>query len=135
MLKNKQFDSLSNIKGVRDINPEVAASYTGGRGVINHPTWSPDVILYSERNGKGKSRRINAATDDGIPNIGEGFNDLTSSIRIKRGAWRFYSNSLYNDNDAPLEAYSEPGQDFTRGPGFYNLGANNNKITSLKRIA
>ena len=132
MLKNKQFHSLSNIKGVRDINPEVAASYTGGRGVINHPTWSPDVILYSERNGKGKSRRINAATDDGIPNIGEGFNDLTSSIRIKRGAWRFYGDTNYGN---PGRGNSVDDGDFTRGPGFYNLGANNNKITSLRRIA
>ena len=135
MLKNnKQFDSLSNIKGVRDLNPETAASYTGGRGVINHPTWRPDVILYSEKNGKGKSIRVNAATDDGIPNVGEGFNDLTSSVVIRRGAWKFYENSRYNEVETE-SGTSEEGQSFTRGPGFYNLGANNNKITGLKRIA
>ena len=133
MLKNnKQFHSLSNIKGIRDLNPEVAASYAGGIGVINHPTWSPDVILYSEKNGKGKSIRINAATDDGIPNVGEGFNDLTSSIRIKRGAWKFYSETKFN---VPTPGNSADGeQSFTRGPGYYNLGTNNNKISSLKRI-
>ena len=138
MLKNNnQSHSLFNVKGVRDIDPEMAASYTGGRGVINHPTWKPDVILYSEKNGKGKSIRINAATDDGIPNVGDGFNDLTSSVRIKRGAWKFYEDFGYNvgTGNQAGEKEASGGNSFIRGPGFYNLGINNNNITGLRRIA
>lgn len=134
---NKQSQSLSNVKGVRDLDPETAANYSGGRGVINHPRWIPDVILYSEKNGKGKSIRINAATDDGIPNVGDGFNDLTSSVWIKRGAWKFYDDTNYNGENSPRQSSNSLAkrQSFTRGPGFYNLGANNNRLSSLKRIA
>ena len=132
---NKQSQSLSNVKGVRDLDPETAANYSGGRGVINHPRWIPDVILYSEKNGKGKSIRINAATDDGIPNVGDGFNDLTSSVWIKRGAWKFYEDSEYNEGPDQRGDNFGTEQSFTREPGFYNLGANNNLISSLKRIA
>ena len=143
MLKNNdRSHSLFNIEGVRDINPEMAANYSGGislEGARRAPGGGlvggvdPDVILYSEKNRKGKSFRVNAATDDGIPNVGEGFNDLASSVVIKRGAWRFYENSRYNEVNTE-SGTSSSGQQFTRGPGSYNLGANNNKITGLKRI-
>ena len=145
MLKNNnQSHSLFNIEGVRDINPEMAANYSGGISLENARRVGgggllggvdPDVILYSEKSGKGKSFRVNAATDYGIFNVGEGFNDLASSVRIKRGAWEFYENSEYNEGPSQRGPLSTEERSFTRGPGFYNLGINNNSISSLKRIA
>ena len=83
MFKNHdRSHSLSDIKGVQDITPETAANCSGGRGFRFGP--NPDVILYKNPNGKGASLNINAATGDGIPNVGDDFNDRVSSIRVKR---------------------------------------------------
>ena len=122
MLKsNNQSQSLYNIEGVRDIDQETAANCSGGRGFRFGS--NPDVILYTDPNARGASLNLNAATGDGIPNIGDDFNDRTSSIIVRRGKWRFYEDSNY-------------GKDKTRtlGPGKYNLGANDDKITSAFRV-
>ena len=123
MLKsNNQSQSLYNIKGVRDIDPETAANYSGGKGYLYGD--NPDVILYTKANGQGASLNVNAASFDGVPNIGEDFNDRISSIKIIRGEWRFFEDSNYGD-----------GRTGTLDRGFYNLGFTiNDDITSAFRV-
>ena len=122
MLKSNNLShSLSNIEGVRDLNPETAANYSGGRGFRFGP--NPDVILYTNPNAKGASLNINAATGDGIPNVGDDFNDRVSSIVVKKGSWRFFEDSNYGGQNTR-----------TLGPGYYNLGANDDLITSAFRV-
>lgn len=119
---NNQSQSLSNIEGVRDIDPETSASYSGGRGFRFGS--DPDVILYTKANGQGASLNINAASFDGLPNIGEDFNDKVSSIRIRRGEWRFFKDANYEGLRTP-----------TLGAGkLYNIGKNNDEITSAFRV-
>ena len=43
---NNKSHSLSNIKSVRDIDPETAANYSGGKGTLFGD--DPDVILYTK---------------------------------------------------------------------------------------
>lgn len=94
----------------------------------------PDVILHKDPDGTGLTMGVNAATDDGVPNIGfsdgQGggfettFNDTVSSITILRGAWQFFDDSNYRgDTTGRLD------------PGSYNLGHMNDKITSAFRVA
>ncbi|MEA5625889.1 hypothetical protein [Nostoc sp. UHCC 0251] len=119
------------MSAVKEINDEVAATCSGGVGFLYGP--DPDVILYKDPNQSGQSIGLNAATGDGIPNIGfadgQGggfettFNDQTSSIRIIRGEWQFFDNAGYSgDTTGRL------------GPGNYFLGASDDKITSAFRI-
>ncbi|MDF5732473.1 MAG: beta/gamma crystallin-related protein [Rhizonema sp. PD38] len=121
-----------NLSVVKELNDEVAATCSGGVGFLYGS--NPDVILYKDSNLQGQSIGVNAATNDGIPNIGfsDGngggfsttFNDQTSSIKIIRGSWQFFDDSNYRgDTTGRL------------GPGTYNLGVNNDKITSLIRLA
>ena len=113
-----QTQNLFALDTVQDLDDETAATCTGGA----------DVILYKDLNGKGDSLHITGKIGQGISNVGPNFNDQTSSITIKQGVWEFYQDSYYNN----LE--DQYGADIKRGPGNYNLGANNDKITSLKRV-
>jgi len=123
---NNQTQDLFALDTVQDLDNETAATCSGGDGFLNGP--DPDVILYKDPNLQGESLGVNAATGDGIPNIGNAFNDQTSSILIKRGVWRFYQDVSYNQGNPPANFV-------VLGPGNYNLGANNDNITSLERIA
>ena len=138
---NNQSNRLDKINFVQDITSETAANYSGGvslrgarrvRGGGLVGGVDPDVILYDGRNRTGRSFRVNAATNDGVLNFGS-FNDDASSVLIRRGVWEFYSDSDYNRG--PRAGFgSESRRSFARGPGRYNLGANDNALSSLKRI-
>lgn len=138
---NNQSNSLDNINFVQDISSEIAANYSGGislrgarrvRGGGLVGGVDPDVTLYEDSSARGRSLGVNAATNNGILNLGS-FNDETSSVVIERGVWEFYADSDYNNG--PKESASSTGRrSFARGPGRYNLGANNDAISSLKRI-
>ena len=132
-----QSQNLFALDLVQDLDDKTAATCSGGRGYLYGS--DPDVILYQDSNQKGYSLGVNAATGDGISNIGyilepplfvtffepvnkTNFNDLTSSVTIKRGLWQFYEDENYGGSSSIL------------GPGTYNFKGNNDKITSLKRV-
>lgn len=121
-----------NLSAVKEINDEVAATCSGGVGYLYGS--DPDVILHKDPNLRGQAMGVNAATGDGIPNIGFSngnggglsttFNDTVSSITIRRGSWQFFDNAGYRgDTTGRL------------GPGTYWLGHMNDKITSALRVA
>ncbi|KAB8332899.1 hypothetical protein SD80_013490 [Scytonema tolypothrichoides VB-61278] len=120
-----------NLSAVKELNDEVAATCSGGEGFLTSPDSDPDVILYKDPDGQGLSIGVNAATGDGVSNIGilpggqeSTFNDTVSSIKVVRGTWSFFQNQGYGgDNTGPL------------APGLYNLGHNNDAITSALRNA
>ena len=125
---NNQSNSLDKVKFVRDIDTETAASYSGGEGFLYGR--NPDVILYKGKNGTGQSLGLNAATGDGLRNFGLNgsfettFNDTVSSIRVRRGSWQFWRDSGYRGDTTGL---LRPGK-------LYNLGYNNNELTSAARL-
>lgn len=113
---------------VKELNDEVAASCSGGVYYKLGP--NPDVIFYRGLNATGGGLRLNASPGDGDPNIGilkngrsTNFNDQASSIVIRRGRWNFFRDSNFKGQSTGI-----------LGPGRYNLGANNNSITSALRI-
>jgi Beta/Gamma crystallin len=129
-----QTQDLFALDTVQDLDNETAAKCSGGVGYLYGR--DPDVILYEHEKGGGKSMSVNAATGDGIPNIGfingqgagshpTGFNDITSSIWIKRGVWIFHDDAGYNGQTTGV----------LRAGFRYDLGANNDRITSLFRVA
>lgn len=136
---NNQSKSLHNIEFVQDISPESAANYSGGAGFLNSA--DPDVILHKDINGQGGSLNLNAAIGDGLTNIGtndgnggggdNGFNDQTSSITILRGNWQFGDNT---GNAADTLGIILGQETDILGPGTYNLGANNDRISSAARV-
>ena len=139
---NNQSNRLDNINFVQDIASETAANYRGGislagarrvRGGGLVGGVDPDVILYDGKNRRGRSVSVNAATNNGVLNLGS-FNDDTSSVVIKRGVWEFYTDSDYNRGPKDGGIFSDDGRSFARGPGAYNLGANDDALSSLKRI-
>ena len=80
---NRQFKSLDSINFVRDLTPETAANYSGGRGV-------PDITLTS-----GKSNSEDRLESDGaISDLREfGFNNNTGFIANNSSdTWRFYES-------------------------------------------
>jgi hypothetical protein len=121
-----QIQDLFVLDTVQDLDNETAATCSGGVAYVNGR--DPDVILYQHTDGQGRSMGVNASTGDGIPYVGDAFNDITSSIRILRGVWGFYEHDQYNK-------WVGSSQSVILGPGYYYLGANNDKITSLKRLA
>lgn len=116
-----------NLSAVKELNDEVAATCSGG--VFYKNSGDPDVIFYRDINFGGGELRLNASTGDGDPNIGidngrvNGFNDQTSSIRILRGSWNFFDDAGFKGQSTGI-----------LGPGNYNLGANNDRITSAFRV-
>jgi Beta/Gamma crystallin len=122
-----QTQDLLALDTVQELDNETAAKCSGGVGYLFGR--DPDLILYEHHNGEGQSIGANAATGDGIPNLDPEFNDRTSSIRILRGVWGFYEHAGYN-------GWRINGPQFVvLGPGYYNLEANNDIISSLKRLA
>ncbi|MEH2325730.1 MAG: beta/gamma crystallin-related protein [Nostoc sp.] len=114
---------------MKELNDEVATTCSGG--ITYQGSNDPDIILYNDPNGQGRSLNINASIGDGDPNIGidnEGsinnFNDQASSILIIRGSWNFFQDSGFRGQATGI-----------LGPGvLYNLGANNDAITSAFRV-
>ena len=85
----------------------------------------------------GESIYLNAAINDGLPNIGfndgvsgggeNGFNDQTSSIRIIKGEWVFHTEENFSSNPDTEAIFL--------GPGTYNVSAAiNDRITSAFRV-
>jgi len=125
---NNQTQDLFALDTVQDLDNETAATCSGGVGFLFGP--DPDVILHKDPNGQGQPLGVNAATGDGVPNIGlingqeTTFNDQVSSITIKRGSWNFFGDDNYRGQSTGVLA-----------PGTYNLGANDDAITSAFRVA
>ncbi len=129
-----KLNSLDRIAFVEDIDQEAAASYSGGIGRINDGKNDPDVILYENTRFGGASIGINAATGDGVPYVGNSFNDKTTSIRIIRGRWRFHTDANYGGDPLVLlpGTYDVAGG-YNSFP-FRYLGPNfNDKFSSLFR--
>jgi Beta/Gamma crystallin len=124
-----QTQDLLALDTVQELDNETAAKCSGGAGYLFGR--DPDLILYEHHNGEGQSIGANAATGDGISNLYPAFNDRTSSIRILRGVWGFYEHADYN----PYTHENPDSQFVVLEPGYYNLEANNDKISSLKRLA
>ena len=111
-----QTQNLFALDTVQDLDDETAATCSGGA----------NVILYEHKDAKGDDYRVNTSVGGGVSNLGSGlkkFNDKTSSIIINDGFWMFFSDSNYKGQSTGL-----------LGPGYYNLGANNDKITSFRRV-
>lgn len=128
---NTQSNSLYDIEFVQDINHETAANYSGGISFVSGPGNDfANIVLHKDPNGQGLNIGINGAVDE-TANIGlfsDGiettFNDTVSSITINEGVWQFFTDDgLVGDTTGPLP------------PGSYNLGANDDAITSVIRLA
>ncbi|MEH1834179.1 MAG: beta/gamma crystallin-related protein [Nostoc sp.] len=124
---NKKTLAELSFTAVKELNDEMAATCSGGD--VGGP--DPDVLLFKDPNQTGQSLGLNSKTGEGIANIGldnegndNGFNDQTSSIRILRGSWNFFSDSDFKGQSTGV-----------LGPGNYALGANNDNITSALRVA
>jgi hypothetical protein len=128
-----QTQDMFALDTVQDLDNETAATCSGGIGYLN--SGDPDVILYQHARFQGASLGLNAATGDGLPNFGtrdgnggggdNGFNDQTSSIRVLKGTWEFFSSSNYG------------GERLTLGPGSsveYVGSRFNDRFTSARRI-
>ena len=138
-MKDNQHEQLfteltaeSEAPAFEELDNETAAACSGGVAYLYGS--NPDVILHKDSNGQGQSIGANASTGDGIRNVGfsDGkgggfnttFNDTVTSITIKRGSWQFFDDSNYGgDTTGRL------------GPGSYQLGHMNDKITSFIRVA
>ncbi|MHC5939452.1 beta/gamma crystallin-related protein [Nostoc sp.] len=125
---NNQTLAQLSFSAVKELNDEVAATCSGGVSYLGSN--DPDVIFYRDINFGGDSLNLNASTGDGDRNIGldneghdNGFNDQASSIRILRGTWNFFDDSNFQGQSTG-----------NLGPGNYNLGANNDAITSAFRV-
>ena len=123
---SNKFNSLAQIKFVEDIDQEAAANYGGGRGRINDGNNDPDLILYENINFGGASIQVNAAIGDGIPYVGNAFNDRASSLTIRKGTWILYQDSGYDYRSIFA----------TVGPGTYNFtGSANDILSGLFRVS
>jgi Beta/Gamma crystallin len=119
----------SEAPAFQELDNETAAACSGGLAYLRGP--NPDVILFQHHGLSGRSIGANATTGDGIRNVGfsdgqgggsnTAFNDITSSILIRRGEWRFFEHTNCQ------------GGSILRGPGQYNLGFENDKISSFRR--
>jgi Beta/Gamma crystallin len=100
----------------------IATTYLGG----HHNPEDPDLILYL--NADGKSTLISFSADevgDGIEYLGDfGWHHPVSSIWVRRGTWNFYQDPDYSGDNT---GFLEP-------EGLYNLGHDNQLITSFKRV-
>ncbi|HEY9769948.1 MAG TPA: hypothetical protein V6C71_15885 [Coleofasciculaceae cyanobacterium] len=138
---NTQSNSLHNIEFVQDISSETAASYSGGAVSIGAagPTFDSsaigaDIVFHKDPNGQGQALGLSGdvLTANGaagefvnigvLPDGGETtFNDTVSSIIVNRGTWQFFTDDGGGDTGF-------------LAPGSYNLGANDDRITSVKLI-
>lgn len=79
------------------------------------------VTLYSGQSFQGRS----FGTDNSIANLGAvGFDNITSSIQVQSGTWRFYTGRNFKGDFIELDSET--------GLGRISL---DNQISSLKRIS
>lgn len=101
----------------QELSCEEAAAIQGGQ---------VDVSLYTNPNFKG--RRLNVNT--GIRNlnqVGGGFNDAISSIRVRSGAWIFCTSPNYQGNCTLLGEGNYPS--------VSNAGLPNDSLSSLRGVS
>lgn len=125
---NNQSNSLDNIKFVQDISPESAANYSGGADFVFGG--GGDIILHKDPDGQGQNMGIVNAEIGEVINIGlfsngseTSFNDTVSSITTNVGAWQFFTDDGARGDTGVVVA-----------GGIANLGANDDAITSIRRI-
>ena len=123
--QNKQ--SLDNINFVQDITPKDAAEYSGGAVRFNDGNNDPDVILFSDARFRGRRLNINASTGDGPRLFPRNFNDVTSSVIVRKGTWIFYKDANYGGGNRNA---------LLLGPGRYERVASNrnDQFSSALRI-
>lgn len=136
---NNQSNRLDNINFMQDITPEAAANYSGGGATVGAgaPTFDSnaigaDIIFHKDPNGQGQALGLsggvlaaNGLTGEFVnigllPDGGETtFNDTVSSITVNSGTWQFFTDDGGGDTGF-------------LAPGRYNLGANDDAITSVQ---
>jgi hypothetical protein len=111
-----------NLSAVKELNDEVAATCSGG--IAYESKGDPDILLYDDTSYRGRGKGFNASIGDGHYNlVGNGFNDITSSLKIIRGQWRLFVDKDYN------------GRSIILGPGDYpNIAAKGLPDNSLSSI-
>ncbi len=127
---NNQSNSLYNLEFVQDISPESAANYSGGAEFVLGTTNDfADIVLHKDPDAQGQKLGINSPGGEEI-NIGlfpDGsettFNDTVSSITVNEGGWQFFTDAGGGGNTGVLTAGVT-----------YNLGENDDAITSIRRI-
>lgn len=121
---NNQTLAQLSFSAVKELNDRVAATCSGGVAYTGGS--DPDIILFRDGEFNGdRPLAINASIGDGISNVGDDFNDVTSSFVILRGTWNFYQDDQYR------------GYEGNYGPGAYGVlpeGIVNDSITSLQRV-
>lgn len=111
---NNQSKELYGIPGVQEISTESASTYSGGQNVVK------EVTLYSENSVQGKS----LGTNNAIADLSKyGFDNITSSISVQTGTWRFYTGKNFTGKFIEIEGET--------GLGFISL---DNQISSLKAV-
>jgi hypothetical protein len=125
---NNQSNSLYSVEFVQDISPETAANYSGGAGLVFDG--SGDIVLHKDPDLQGQTLGVVDSVINEEINIGifaDGtettFNDTVSSITVNEGTWQFFTDAGLGGNTGTLP------------PGTYNLGENDDAITSIRRIA
>ncbi|AKG21675.1 beta/gamma crystallin-related protein [Calothrix sp. 336/3] len=123
---NMNNNTLAQLKlsALNELSDEVAANYIGGEAYESQG--DPDIILYEGTNYGGRGKGFNATIGDGHYNLeGNGFNDITSSLKIIRGQWSLFVDKDYN------------GQSILLGPGDYpnitEKGLPDNSLSSILR--
>ncbi len=109
---NNQTQDLFAIDTVQDLSLESAAAVSGGDVVKT-------VTLHSEQFFKGRS----LGTNDAIADLSAyRFNNITSSIQVQSGTWRFYTGKNFQGRFIELETET----------GLGRIGLDN-QISSLRR--
>lgn len=119
--------SLDKIDLVQDITPGNAAEYSGGAVRFNDGNNDPDVILFSDSNFGGRRLNLNASTGDGPRLFPRNFNDVTSSVIVRKGTWIFYKDANYGGGNQEA---------LLLGPGNYRQvpSNRNDRFSSARRI-
>lgn len=113
---NHQSQDIYAISGVSDLNPESAASISGGAATVT------DVSLFSDPNSNSGDQ---FNTNKAIENLSDfGFNDTTGFISVNNAqTWRFYEDADFQGD------FIDVGPDEARSAGDFGM-----KISSLKAI-
>ncbi len=101
----------------QELSCEEAAAIQGGQ---------VDVTLYTGTNFNGRRLNVNTGIRN-LSQVGGGFNDAISSIRVRSGAWIFCTNPNYQGNCTLLGEGNYPS--------VSNAGIRNNSLTSLRGVS
>lgn len=101
----------------QELSCEEAAAIQGGQ---------VDVTLYTDANFKGRRLNVNTGVRN-LSQVGGGFDNAISSIRVRSGAWIFCTNPNYQGNCTLLGEGNYPS--------VSNAGIRNNSLTSLRGVS